>query len=479
MTIGSGDPVDEMHRLIHEGIQGEMRIRKFVATSAQGALAQVKRELGEEAVILHTRTYPGKFFGLLGKPRVEVTAAIEDRQPTFTAKPQTQPTVGGTIGSPVPVGKAPLAVGDAPAQAAAREFLSRLQEIRETAPVESPLANEGVGIRSTGVAASPRPEKSDAVVESRFGALETRIDRLAHTMDRLLALGGPLGAMGILTDVPEAWHPALKSLLEGNLLEEILKEVAAKLKNIPHPGKELEPKILREVLSGFMKAAPPIEKPASGQRVITLIGPTGVGKTTTLAKLASGLVVNSKVPTRVGLITVDTYRLAAVEQLQTYAKILNLQLQVVYSPDELPAALEKCRDCDVVFIDTAGRSPRDENQMSDLKAFLEKAPGCENILVLSSTMNERYLDLAVERFRSAPIHSLIVTKLDETNHFATPLNIHRKTGLPLSYITTGQNVPEDIENVRPEKLAEQILDEVGWKEDKPASTEGRFEPAGV
>ncbi|MCA9442817.1 MAG: hypothetical protein KC964_18580, partial [Candidatus Omnitrophica bacterium] len=128
-----------------------------------------------------------------------------------------------------------------------------------------------------------------------------------------------------------------------------------------------------------------------------------------------------------------------------------------------------------VFIDTAGRSPRDENQMLDLKSFLEKVPDCENILVLSSTMNDRYLELAVERFRSIPIDSLIVTKLDETNHFATPLNIHRKTGLPLSYITTGQNVPEDIENVQPEKLAKQILDEVGWKEDAAIPSGSRLE----
>ncbi|MCA9409716.1 MAG: flagellar biosynthesis protein FlhF [Candidatus Omnitrophica bacterium] len=450
-----------------------MRIRKFVATSAQAAMNQVKLELGEDAVILHTRTYPGKFFGLLGKPKVEVTAAIEDKQPSFSAKTYSNPTQNSGTQPLAPPAKTGFTAGDAPAHAAAREFLSRLQEIRQNEPGK--VETKEHGQEKVEIAQSGMVSQVETVHEERFGNLENRIDRLSQTMDRLLSLGGPLGRMGLLSEVPEAWHPAMKNLLEGNLLEDLLKETAAKLKSIPHPGKDLEPKILCEVLSGFLKSAKPIEKPESGQRVITLIGPTGVGKTTTLAKLASGLVVNAKVPTRVGLITVDTYRLAAVEQLQTYAKILNLDLQVVYSPEELPAAVEKCRECDVVFIDTAGRSPRDENQMLDLKSFLEKVPDCENILVLSSTMNDRYLELAVERFRSIPIDSLIVTKLDETNHFATPLNIHRKTGLPLSYITTGQNVPEDIENVQPEKLAKQILDEVGWKEDAAIPSGSRLE----
>ena len=134
-------------------------------------------------------------------------------------------------------------------------------------------------------------------------------------MDRLLSLGGPLGQMGVLTEVPDAWHPAIRKLLESGLSHSVLTQLSRKLKDIPHPGKELEWKVLSEVLSGFLEARPPISKPESGQRVIALVGPTGVGKTTTLAKLASGLVVDSQTPTRVGLITVDTYRLAAVVAL--------------------------------------------------------------------------------------------------------------------------------------------------------------------
>jgi flagellar biosynthesis protein FlhF len=252
----------------------------------------------------------------------------------------------------------------------------------------------------------------------------------------------------------------MQDLLETNLSETVLTEIGNRLKGVPHPGKELERNILREVLAGFVKTKAPIGKPESGQRVIALIGPTGVGKTTTLAKLASGLVVDSKTPTRVALITVDTYRLAAVEQLETYAKILNLDLHVVYGPEEMPEALLKCRDADVVFLDTAGRSPRDDAQMADLKEFLDRAPECEKYLVLSSTMSDKYLREAVDRFRAVAIDSLIVTKLDETRNYALPVNLVRMTDLPVSYLTTGQNVPEDIESVQASRLAENVLSQV-------------------
>jgi flagellar biosynthesis protein FlhF len=247
--------------------------------------------------------------------------------------------------------------------------------------------------------------------------------------------------------------------------------VCQKLKGIPHPGKDLEANILREVMSGLLTVSPPIAKPESGQRVIALVGPTGVGKTTTLAKLASGLVVNSDLPTRVGLITVDTYRLAAVEQLETYAKILNLKLQVVFGPEEMPKALENCRDADIVFVDTAGRSPRDDSQMADLKMFLDRVPECEKYLVLSSTMNDRYMRETVERFRVVAIDSLIVTKLDETRNYAAPFNIQHLTGIPLSYLTTGQNVPEDIEAVHPSILAGRLLEEGAGGDLSPAVAE--------
>ncbi|MCG3198847.1 MAG: flagellar biosynthesis protein FlhF [Candidatus Omnitrophica bacterium] len=478
-----------------------MRIRKFAASTVQQAMARVKAEMGEDAVILNTRTFPGRFFGLLGKPWVEVTAALEDQQPHY-APPRSlgRPPRPVALGLSEPESRPVQPREPSLSLQAAQDFLSRIEELRlsdsgalpraglgpvpETTPKPRPTMEPNLqegpaagALESHGrVGAHPAPGAPESL---RLEALEVRIDRLANTMERLLSLGGPLGRMGILTEVPVEWHSAMKRLMESTLSETLLAKVAHKLKSIPHPGCEMEPKILREILAGFVMTTPPIGKPESGQRVITLIGPTGVGKTTTLAKLASGLVVNPIPPTKVGLITVDTYRLAAEDQLRKYAEILRLDLHVVYGPEELPDALRKCHDADVVFIDTAGRSPRDESQMGELKSFLDRVPDCERYLVLSSTMNERYVQEAVDRFRPIGIHSLIVTKLDETLNFAAPLNMLHLTHIPVSYITTGQNVPEDIEPVNPTRLAEEVLARTHREDQAPGVGLGALEQVGA
>lgn len=444
-----------------------MRIRKFEAASVQQAMAKVRAELGEEAVILHTRTCPGKLFGLLGKPRVEITAALEDQQQFYT--PQRLSNLGGaTAGTAQPPvldqRSAPAAC--APAQTAAQEFLTKIERIRQnstapamaTHPVTNPNAAPVVPVPTmTAAPVETKPPVRTEFDSSRLEALEVRIDRLANSMERLLSIGGPLGRFGLLAEVPVEWHGCMKKLMESSLSEQLLNRIAVRLMTIPHPGTDFEQNIIRELLAGMVLTTAPISKPETGQRIITLVGPTGVGKTTTLAKLASGLVVTPKVHTKVGLITVDTYRLAAEDQLRKYAEILRLDLQVVYGPEEMPEALKKCHDADVIFIDTAGRSPRDETQMAELRSFLDPIPECEKILVLSSTMNDRYIEEAVERFSPLSIHSLIVTKLDETRNYAAPFNIQHLTKIPVSYLTTGQNVPEDIEPVDPARMADEIL----------------------
>lgn len=471
-----------------------MRIRKFEAASVQQAMAKVRAELGENAVILHTRTCPGRLFGLLGKPRVEVTAAIEDQQPFYNPQ-RLSGLAGGAVAvaaqPPVPEPLAPSAA-NTPARTAAQEFLTKIEHIRQasvsTAPAVMQTAPPVASVTPVMATQSPAPQPVPATpaiphVEEtkparvdfdpmRLEALEVRIDRLANSMERLLSVSGPLGRFGLLAEVPVEWHGCMKRLMESSLSEHLLNRIAVRLMTIPHPGPDFEQKILRELLAGILNVAAPIAKPESGQRIITLIGPTGVGKTTTLAKLASGLVVTPRVHTKVGLITVDTYRLAAEDQLRKYAEILRLDLQVVYGPEEMPEALRKCHDADVIFIDTAGRSPRDETQMAELRTFLDPLPECEKILVLSSTMNDRYIEEAVERFRPLSIHSLIVTKLDETRNYAAPFNIQHLTKIPVSYITTGQNVPEDIEPVDPSRMADEILASVASERNENARPVG-------
>lgn len=191
------------------------------------------------------------------------------------------------------------------------------------------------------------------------------------------------------------------------------------------------------------------------QRRIALLGPTGVGKTTTLAKIAARYL--SSVSNSIALITIDTYRIAAVEQLKVYGEIMHLPVDVVISPQQLGQALEKHKDKELVLIDTAGRSPRDLLSIEDIGSFLNQNFDIENHLVLSATTREEELQDAIAHFRALPIHSTIFTKLDECVKLGVILNIQIQNPNPISYVTNGQRVPEDIVEADSNQLAQLII----------------------
>lgn len=197
----------------------------------------------------------------------------------------------------------------------------------------------------------------------------------------------------------------------------------------------------------------PLER---GRRHISaLVGPTGVGKTTTLAKLAANYRLHERA--RVGLITVDTYRVGAVEQLRTYADIIDLPMEVVATADEMSAACEKFSGFDLVLIDTAGRSPRDAEALEQLHSVVAAASPDETHLVLSATASGRVCSEALDRFATLAPTSVMLTKLDEVptlGHMAAPL-VSAK--LPVSYLTDGQNVPEDIRTAELPSLVSLLL----------------------
>jgi flagellar biosynthesis protein FlhF len=180
-----------------------------------------------------------------------------------------------------------------------------------------------------------------------------------------------------------------------------------------------------------------------------------VGKTTTIAKLAANYRLKEK--RRVGLITVDTYRIAAVEQLRTYAEIIDLPMQVVSTPREMREAVGQMGELDLILMDTAGRSPRDEVRIQELKAFLTEAGAEEVHLVLSAVAGERTLEQIAERFAAVGTTALLLTKLDEAATLGNVLPVLRSSKLPLSYLTDGQNVPDDIETADAHRLAKLIL----------------------
>jgi flagellar biosynthesis protein FlhF len=185
------------------------------------------------------------------------------------------------------------------------------------------------------------------------------------------------------------------------------------------------------------------------------VGPTGVGKTTTIAKLAANYRLRER--KRVGLITVDTYRIAAVEQLRTYADIIDLPMEVVATPRQMREAVERLADLDLVLIDTAGRSPRDEIKIQELRALLAEAHADEVHLVMSAAASARQLVSTARQFSEAGTTALLLTKLDEASCIGHLLTLLRQCSLPVSYLTDGQNVPDDIQVAERGVIAQWVL----------------------
>ena len=213
---------------------------------------------------------------------------------------------------------------------------------------------------------------------------------------------------------------------------------------------------LAEQVEKMIPSSGPIQRTDKpGPHVVALIGPTGVGKTTTLAKLAANLKLREN--RKVGMITLDTYRIAAIDQLRRYAELIGSPLKVVNSDQDMSDALAAMRDCEFILIDTAGRSPSDTLKLSELRSMLENARPDEVHLVLSSTASQSCIEMAIERFSQVRVDKIIFTKLDEAVHVGMVLNVVRKVNKQLSYVTTGQNVPDDIEVGRGSRLAQMIL----------------------
>ena len=190
---------------------------------------------------------------------------------------------------------------------------------------------------------------------------------------------------------------------------------------------------------------------------VALVGPTGVGKTTTIAKLAGRLALVEK--KKVGLITIDTYRIGAIEQLKTYAEIMNIPFKVVITIKEMEEAIESMSDCDVILIDTTGRSSKNTMQISELRAFIEKAdPDFVNLVVSATTKNKDIKNI-LNGYSDLGYDSIIITKLDETTVYGSIYNIAKRSNKPISFVTVGQNVPDDIKIPEKEELARFILGE--------------------
>jgi flagellar biosynthesis protein FlhF len=248
-------------------------------------------------------------------------------------------------------------------------------------------------------------------------------------------------------------------LIESDVGEDVARELVELVRREAPATARNDAHIARNWLAGEIAQQIPIHGPITltpgKSRLVALVGPTGVGKTTTIAKLAANFRLRDK--HRVGLITVDTYRIAAVEQLRTYADIIDLPMQVVATASEMRQAVHGMADLDLILLDTAGRSPKDEVKLQELFEILAQAEPDEVHLVLSSVANASVLARTADRFAAVGTTALVLTKLDEAAGLGNLLPLLRDGGLPLSYLTHGQNVPDDIAPAEARKLALAML----------------------
>jgi flagellar biosynthesis protein FlhF len=354
----------------------------------------------------------GGLLGLGGHGKVELMAAIEDIAESREQRAE-------SIAMQMPRFSSE-AVESKPAMQAA-----------QTIPTAAPLAAKLYG--TTAVATDGGSE---------IGQLRSELKELSAVVERLLT-GQTIQSPSISQDKP--------LLVRCGVDEEIARGVLSDLLSIEDPTQLAS--MLAAKMQGF--AMPPV---LDSRQVIAVVGPTGVGKTTTLAKLAAKFSLEQG--KKVALVTADTYRIGAVEQLRTYARIMGVPLEIALSPEEVAAGIAKHQDKDVVLIDTVGRSQRSDEHLQELKAFVDAASPTETHLVIAASLAPEIQQEAVEKFKVLSPTRLIITKLDESPSRGCVVNLPLRTGLGISCLTAGQNVPQDIDFADAGKMARVVLEVV-------------------
>lgn len=394
-----------------------MIIKKFIAETEQEAVLKAKEDMGPNAIVLNIKTTKQRgLWKLLKKDSVEITAALEDK----------------TTGD-IPVNKVNVAVGkdilpeeEPEKRAAIEEKLDTLQSLLEKRMDEN--VKKAMDSRGDKEDKEHKDEKKDGEKNASDSYIRLIYDQL---------IDNEVDEKYVNQLITEIESVVRKESTLDTLLASVYQKIVLKL--------------------GTPK---PIELEDKHAKVVFFVGPTGVGKTTTIAKIASQFKLEKE--KRVAMITSDTYRIAAIEQLKTYANILSVPVSVVYTVEELDSAMEEYKDYDLVLVDTAGRSHKNQQHCEEMIHFVKDSVvprGCTKDIYMVVSAATKYRDLLdiVEVYGQVGKYNIVFTKLDETSAFGNLLNIRLKTQASFSYVTNGQTVPDDIRVLDAQRLAKSLL----------------------
>lgn len=360
----------------------------------QEALLKVKMDLGADAVILNTRKMkrPG-MFSFLRPPLIEVLASLEEEE------------------------------------------------------------NEGKEIAQ---ASNAKVEQ----LEGKMHDMEEMLAKIYKQMSEQPAQAVAINSDKVVSDpMAGIYHVFVENMrqndVEESVIDEIVKALKAKGIDSNTSMNEVFAVFQKELLSRLGNSQGIELNENKKPKVVMFLGPTGVGKTTTLAKLAANFMIKEK--KKVGMITADTYRIAAVEQLKTYSEIMGTSITVIYSPKEMKDAIKKHSDDDLILIDTPGKSHKNKKHFDEIKEIVKAAEPDEAYLLISATTKMKDCKEIIKAYSFIDNYKLIFTKIDETASLGVVLNVREITGKPLSYMTTGQSVPDDIEMIDVANLTKKLL----------------------
>ena len=380
-----------------------MKVKKFSAHDNQEALMKVKNELGADAIILYQRKVKQRgILGFFKKPLIEVVAAKED----------------------TPVEK------------------TNIHDNKYKSPME---------ILQDKVIHNKEIKADDQNIAEEVSEIKNMLNTVMNTMteqglpEQIKSLNNP--------ELSRLFNSLKKQDVDKKLIHEILQQYV--LVEGQRVEKKNDIEVIRDVVENVIKKYTIPYEHEEHKKIMFFIGPTGVGKTTTIAKLAAHYTLTEG--KTVGLISADTYRIAAIEQLKIYSDILSLPLEVIYKPNEIHFAMEKLKNQDLIMVDTAGRSHKNKEQIMELKKLLNEVIEKEIYLVMSCTSKNGDIKEIINTYNFLKEYNIIFTKIDEATSYGTILNIAKETKKPISYITTGQNVPDDIQKIDSQKILDLLI----------------------